>query len=189
MKKKLTENIKNSTVIKIVVTGAFNSGKTHFIRTISNNNMLYTEKSISEPYVVTKKSTTVAMDFAKVKLKDTPQLFFFGTPGQKRFDFMWEILSYKMFGCIIMVDSHKFYESFDDTRTILNYFIDLSTVPIVVVANKQDLPNALSPHKIKQELSLPKRVSVLPCIATEKDKVEEISRYLVNNIIASKKDL
>ncbi|MBI5417984.1 ATP/GTP-binding protein [Candidatus Poribacteria bacterium] len=183
MKKKSTEN-KLPLNLKVIVSGAFNSGKTHFIRTISDNNVLSTEKNISSEHEQEfKKLTTVAMDFAKVKFNDSTQIFFFGTPGQKRFDFMWEILSYKMYGGIIMVDSGRFYESLDETRIILDYFIKFSSVPLIVAANKQDLQNAISPQKIKQELNLPKTVPVLPCIATCKNDVKEVSHYLVNSIL------
>ncbi len=182
-------NFANLSAIKILVTGAFNSGKTHFIKTISNNFMLNTEKNVSDPHIKSKKLTTVAMDFAKTKLENTPDLFFFGTPGQKRFDFMWEILSFKMLGCIIMVDSYQFHESKEETQEILNYFLNLPySVPLIIAANKQDLPQALTPDEIRQELSLSKKISILPCIATQKEKVKEISMYLINNILGQRKN-
>ena len=40
-----------------------------------------------------KSQTTVAMDFGRITIDDELILYLFGTPGQRRFDFMWEILS------------------------------------------------------------------------------------------------
>ena len=78
--------------VKIVVTGPFNSGKTELIRSVSEIDVISTEKKITSEIEKIKESTTVAMDFGRITVDDDLILFLFGTPGQKRFDFMWEIL-------------------------------------------------------------------------------------------------
>jgi signal recognition particle receptor subunit beta len=79
--------------VKIVVTGPFNSGKTEFIKTVSEIDVVSTERKITAEQEKIKESTTVAMDFGRITVDDDLVLYLFGTPGQKRFDFMWEILS------------------------------------------------------------------------------------------------
>ena len=75
---------------KIVVTGPFNSGKTEFIKTISDIEVVSTERKITTEDRGIKAETTVAMDYGRAKLDDDT-LYLYGTPGQTRFNFMWEI--------------------------------------------------------------------------------------------------
>jgi signal recognition particle receptor subunit beta len=90
--------------VKMVVTGPFNSGKTHFIQSVSEIDVVSTERKISTEAERIKETTTVAMDFGRITVDDDLVLYLFGTPGQKRFDFMWEILSEGMLGFVVMVE-------------------------------------------------------------------------------------
>jgi signal recognition particle receptor subunit beta len=89
--------------VKMVVTGPFNAGKTEFIRSVSEIDVVSTERKISSVAERVKETTTVAMDFGRITVDDDLVLYLFGTPGQKRFDFMWEILSEGMLGFVVMV--------------------------------------------------------------------------------------
>jgi GTPase SAR1 family protein len=94
--------------VKMVITGPFSSGKTEFIRSISEIEVVSTEREISsEAEKKQKDATTVAMDFGRITVDDDLVLYLFGTPGQRRFDFMWEILAEGMLGFVVMVDSAK----------------------------------------------------------------------------------
>ena len=89
--------------VKMVVTGPFNAGKTEFIQSVSEIDVVSTERKISSTAERSvKESTTVAMDFGRITVDEDLVLYLFGTPGQKRFDFMWEILSEGMLGFIVM---------------------------------------------------------------------------------------
>jgi hypothetical protein len=87
--------------VKIVVTGPFSSGKTEFIQSISEIDVVSTERKISLESEKIKNATTVAMDFGRITIDKELVLYMFGTPGQRRFDFMWEILSEGMLGFIV----------------------------------------------------------------------------------------
>ena len=94
--------------VKMVVTGPFNAGKTQFIRSVSEIEVVATERKVSSQTERTvKDATTVAMDFGRITVDEDLVLYLFGTPGQKRFDFMWEILSEGMLGFIVIVDSSR----------------------------------------------------------------------------------
>src|SRR5918992_49416 len=93
--------------VKIVVTGPFGVGKTTLIRTISEITVLSTERDISDHTKVHKERTTVAMDFGRITIDRDLVLYLFGTPGQERFDFMWEILGEGMLGYVVLVDSTR----------------------------------------------------------------------------------
>jgi len=85
--------------VKMVVTGPFSAGKTEFIKTISEIDVVSTERKITDETKRVKEATTVAMDFGRITVDEDLVLYLFGTPGQKRFDFMWEILSEGMLWC------------------------------------------------------------------------------------------
>ena len=105
--------------VKMVVTGPFSAGKTQFIQSVSEIDVVATERKISNVAERSvKEATTVAMDFGRITVDEDLVLYLFGTPGQKRFDFMWEILSEGMLGFIVMVDSTR-PETFREARSIL----------------------------------------------------------------------
>ena len=169
--------------VKMVITGPFNSGKTEFIRSISEIDVVSTERKITSEAEKIKENTTVAMDFGRITVDDDLVLYLFGTPGQKRFDFMWEILSEGMLGFVVMVDSSR-PETFREARGILETFRAYAPTPYIVAANKQDRPDAWSVGDIKIALRLDPRVKILPCVAVQKDTVKTVLLELLYNILA-----
>lgn len=125
--------------VKVVVTGPFGVGKTTFIRTISEITVLSTEQDISdESAFADKEETTVAIDFGRITIDDDLVLYLFGTPGQERFEFMWEVASRGMLGYILLVDATR-PETFTDAARHLEFFQSARgprAVPFVVAANK-----------------------------------------------------
>lgn len=168
--------------VKMVVTGPFNAGKTAFIRTVSEINVVSTERKISQEAEKVKETTTVAMDFGRITIDEELVLYLFGTPGQRRFDFMWEILSEGMLGFIVMVDSCK-PETFREARNILETFRAYAPTPYIVAANKQDLKDAWDIEDLRIALRLDPQVKLLPCVATDKETVKVVLIELLNQIL------
>jgi uncharacterized protein len=169
--------------VKMVVTGPFNAGKTEFIQSVSEINVVSTERKISSEAERVKQTTTVAMDFGRITVDQDLVLYLFGTPGQKRFDFMWEILSEGMLGFIVLVDSTR-PETFREARSILETFRAYAPTPYVVAANKQDLPDAWDIEDIRLALRLSPKVKLLPCVATKKETVKSALLELLYSILA-----
>ncbi|MCX8024510.1 MAG: ATP/GTP-binding protein [Thermanaerothrix sp.] len=169
--------------VKIVVTGPFNAGKTAFIRSISEIDVVSTERKITSASERVKDQTTVAMDFGRITVDDDLVLYLFGTPGQKRFDFMWEILSEGMLGFVVMVDSTR-PETFREARSILETFRAYAPTPYVVAANKQDSPDAWDLEDMRVALRLDRKVKLLPCVATQKEAVKNVLLELLYSILA-----
>ena len=169
--------------VKMVVTGPFNAGKTEFIQSVSEINVVSTERKISSEAERVKDTTTVAMDFGRITVDQDLVLYLFGTPGQKRFDFMWEILSEGMLGFIVMVDSTR-PETFREARSILETFRAYAPTPYVVAANKQDLPDAWELEDIRLALRLSPKVKLLPCVAPKKESVKTVLLELLYSILA-----
>ncbi len=169
--------------VKMVITGPFNSGKTEFIQTVSEIDVVATERRISSEAEKIKDTTTVAMDFGRITVDEDLVLYLFGTPGQKRFDFMWEILSEGMLGFIVLVDSTR-PETFREARSILETFRAYAPTPYVVAANKQDLDDAWDIDDMRIALRLDPALKFLPCTATSKDSVKNVLLELLYSILA-----
>jgi small GTP-binding protein len=168
--------------VKMVVTGPFSAGKTKFISTISEIAVVSTERKITDLTSRVKRETTVAMDFGRITVDEDLVLYLFGTPGQKRFDFMWEILSEGMLGFIVLVDSVR-PETFREARRILDIFRGYATTPYVVAANKQDLEDAWAPEDLRIALRIQPEIKLLPCVATEKESVKNVLLELLYSIL------
>jgi len=170
--------------VKMVVTGPFSAGKTQFIRSVSEIDVVSTERKVSaDGERSVKSATTVAMDFGRITVDEDLVLYLFGTPGQKRFDFMWEILSEGMLGFIVMVDSTR-PETFREGRSILETFRAYAPTPYVVAANKQDASDAWDIEDMRHALRLDSKVKLLPCVATDKATVKNVLLELLYSILA-----
>jgi uncharacterized protein len=169
--------------VKMVITGPFSAGKTEFIRSISEIDVVSTERDISSGVERTvKESTTVAMDFGRITVDDDLVLYLFGTPGQRRFDFMWEILAEGMLGFVVMVDSTK-PETFREAKSILETFRAYAPTPYVVAANKQDHSDAWNTDDLRIALRIEDGVKLLPCVATDKETVKTVLLELLYSIL------
>jgi small GTP-binding protein len=168
--------------VKIVVTGPFSAGKTEFIQSISEIDVVATEKKISRAEERIKDQTTVAMDFGRITVDEDLVLYMFGTPGQRRFDFMWEILAEGMLGFVVLLDSVR-PETFREARSILDTFSSYAPVPYVVAANKQDLEDAWEPEDLRIALRIPQEIKVVPCVATNQGSVKQVLLELLYSIL------
>ncbi len=169
-----------SRILKIVVSGPFSAGKTLFVKTISDIPIVTTERKISVREKGVKAQTTVAMDYGRVALGDDI-LHLTGTPGQARFDFMWEILSREMHGLVLVVDATA-KDTFAGARDLLAEMLSPRPVPFVVAANKQDRDEALHPDKLRRALGLDARSLVMPCVASRKTSVKLVLSELAEMI-------
>ena len=168
--------------VKMVVTGPFGAGKTAFIQSISEIDVVSTERKISTEAERIKETTTVAMDFGRITVDDDLVLYLFGTPGQKRFDFMWEILSEGMLGFVVVVDSAR-PETFREAKGILQTFRAYAPTPYVVAANKQDKEDAWPVEDLRIALKLDKKVKMLPCVASDGEQVKKVLLELPYGIL------
>jgi small GTP-binding protein len=168
--------------VKMVITGPFAAGKTEFIQSISEIDVVSTERKISDFTSAIKEQTTVAMDFGRITVDDDLVLYLFGTPGQKRFDFMWEILSEGMLGFVVVVDSSR-SETFREAQEIIKIFRAYASTPFVIAANKQDLADAWPPEDLKIVLGVDPDTKVLPCIARDRESVKQVLLELLYSIL------
>ncbi|MEO6690214.1 MAG: ATP/GTP-binding protein [Dokdonella sp.] len=116
---------------KIVFTGPMGAGKTTAIATISDDAPVSTDVLNNDHATFDKESTTAGLDYGRIVVDGDMAVRLYGTPGQNRFKFMWEILSQGAAGIIVLIDASQ-----ADAMVQLEYFVDVfgrgKSVPIVV---------------------------------------------------------
>ena len=170
------------TAVKIVVTGPFSAGKTTLIRTISEITVLSTEKDITDDTRSRKAATTVAMDFGRITIDRDLVLYLFGTPGQDRFDFMWEILGEGMLGYILLIDSSR-EDSLEEAVGILAAFRKMARVPFVVALNRSSGMDPSDEERVRTVLALDEDTPVVPCDATDRESVKAVLLALLYSVV------
>ena len=124
---------------KIIFTGPVGVGKTTAIAAISDDPPIQTDASASDMTLDRKRNTTVAMDYGVIYLDEDTKVHLYGTPGQERFNFMWEILSQGSMGLVLLLDNARINPLKD-----LEFFLDsfqglLKTAPVVIGITKMDI--------------------------------------------------
>ncbi len=145
-------------IMRIVVAGPVGSGKSSLIRTVSEIEPVDTDRRATDVVGQLKRTTTVAMDFGRLQFGPNVALHLYGTPGQERFNFMWDILIQKAHAFVLLVSSHR-PQDFLPARRILVFMRRRTQVPMVIGLSHADRPNAwpseeiavalgyLSPHR------------------------------------------
>lgn len=104
---------------KIIFTGPVGAGKTTAISSISDIPVVKTEANATDDVVLRKSNTTVAMDYGILNLEEGAKVHLYGTPGQERFSFMWDILTIGGVGLVLMIDNGR-----EDPLADMEFFLD-----------------------------------------------------------------
>lgn len=124
---------------KIIFTGPVGAGKTTAIASISDVPPIKTDTKASDMALNKKKQTTVAMDYGVLKLDGGEQIHLYGTPGQERFDFMWEILTTGGIGLVLLIDNTQ-ENPMKDLKFFLEAFSDfIGKTNVVIGITRMDL--------------------------------------------------
>jgi small GTP-binding protein len=107
--------------LKIVFTGPMGAGKTTAITAVSDFAPVATEMRNNDQQTFRKDSTTVAMDLGQIGLADGTVVRLYGTPGQERFSFMWEIVGRGAMGVILLLDGSS-ASALTDLKTYTEVF-------------------------------------------------------------------
>lgn len=93
--------------VKILFTGPPGAGKTTAIGALSDFEPITTDAVASDEASLGKEMTTVGLDYGEVQVDESLVLRLYGTPGQRRFAHMWQILAQGALGFIILVDNSR----------------------------------------------------------------------------------
>jgi|SRR6185369_2057672 signal recognition particle receptor subunit beta len=172
--------------VKILVSGGFGVGKTTFVCAVSEVEPLTTEAMLTTAslgvddtaYLPGKTSTTVALDFGRMTLATGLVLYLFGTPGQGRFWFMWDDLSYGAVGAVVLADTRRLADSFP----AIDYFEDRD-LPFLVAVNCFDGRASHTAAAVREALSLPISVPLMVCDARDSGSVKSTLVQLVEHAV------
>ena len=130
--------------LKLIVAGPVGAGKTTFIANLSEVELVNTDVVASES--IGKLRTTVALDFGVLTLNGVT-LHIYGTPGQDRYDFMWEILCQGALGLLLLVAGDQ-PETFVQARNIFDFITSRIAVPYLIGVTRADLPTAWASDEV-----------------------------------------
>ena len=133
--------------MRSVIAGAVGAGKSTFVRTISEINVVETDCNATDITTLLKQETTVALDFGRVRLNPNMDVHVYGTPGQSRFNFMWDILIKQADSYVLLVAAHR-PESFSYTREMISFINQRVQIPMIVGLTHTDCSGALAPEEI-----------------------------------------
>ncbi len=165
-------------ILSIVVTGGVGAGKTTFIQTISEIDVVDTDKRATDELAELKETTTVALDFGKLTITDNQSLHLYGTPGQSRFDFMWDILIKKAHAFILLIDAHR-PNQFRQARKVLNYMNQNASIPRLIGITHTDCADAWEIEDIALALGFQDEADSTPIMAVNANERQSVFQALI----------
>jgi signal recognition particle receptor subunit beta len=125
-----------------------------------------------------KTTTTVAMDFGRITIRDGLILYLFGTPGQDRFWFMWDELSLGALGAVVLADTRRLADCFPS----IDYF-ERRGLPFIVAVNCFDDGFTYTTEEVSGALDLDPDIPVILCDVRQRASSKVVLTTLVGHVL------
>lgn len=165
-------------IFKIAVTGNVGAGKTTLIRTISEIEVVDTDRRATDEVASLKASTTVAFDFGRLTLNSEQVLYLYGTPGQSRFDFMWDIVINQAQAYVLLVAAHR-PKDFRGARKILTFMNQRVQIPMIIGLTHTDCEGAWEKDDILLALGFSDHNNCPPIVNVNPENASSVAQCLV----------
>ncbi|XP_066155977.1 ADP-ribosylation factor-related protein 1 isoform X1 [Euwallacea fornicatus] len=168
----------------VLILGLDNAGKTTYLEA-AKTKLTKNYKAINPAKI----TTTVGLNIGKIEVNGV-RLNFWDLGGQSELQSLWDKYYEESHAIIYIVDSSD-RERIDDSKEIFDKMIaseSLQGVPLLVLANKQDLPDCMGVREVKPifnknaHLVGKRDCMVMPVSALTGEGVDEGIRWLVDCI-------
>jgi uncharacterized protein len=188
-----SDSLKLPIAVKVLIAGGFGAGKTTMVGSVSEIAPLRTEEYLTDEGlgiddlsgVERKDTTTVAMDFGRITIRDDLVFYLFGAPGQDRFWFVWDELAMGALGAVVLADTRRLEACFPS----VDYF-ERRGLPFIVAVNCfDDAPKQYEVADVQLALDLDPHVPVMLCDARSRQSSKDVLIALVEHVIALRRSV
>ena len=166
---------------KIIFAGPVGAGKTTAIGAISEIPPVGTDVACTDGTAAIKDATTVAMDYSYITLEDGTRVHLYGTPGQERFSFMWDIVAQGGIGLVLLINKDH-----PDPLQQLDFYLDafsgfITETGVVIGLTRSDVDDRIDVSQFQEHLY--RRRQVFPVFDIDARQAQDV-KVLVHALLA-----
>ena len=167
--------------MRLVIAGTTGCGKSTFVRTISEIDVVDTERTATDATSLLKKRTTVAFDYGRFSFGPTLEVQIYGTPGQSRFNFMWDFLIKNAHTYILLVAAHR-SDDFHYARQIIAFMNQRVQIPMLIGLTHTDCPGAYSSEEVMLRLGYMNERNRPPLVIVNPNERHSVTEALMHSM-------